>query len=130
MRETNPFESDVTVTDAGRIRSPHTHRICLMWRKIREDLTELLPEPKPIANDIEAYLTSVDELYVTDAYHSLSIEGYQVLPELIERVKAGDWNPETHEEYRNTTNAMAARGYWEAFQEVRKSVQAEWRESW
>lgn len=122
VRESNPFVSDVVVADAGRIRSPHTHRIRLMWQKMREPIIENLPAPKPIANDIEAYLNSMDEIYVTDAYHSLSIEGYQVSPELIERVQSGDWNPETEEEDRNARNAMAARGYWEAFQEVRKSV--------
>lgn len=122
VREANPFEQNVVVADAGRIRSPHTHRIRLMWQKMREDIIEILPAPKPVANDIDAYLTSMDELYVTDAYHSLSIEGYQVSPELIERVQAGDWHPETGEEDKNTRNAMAARGYWEAFQEVRNSV--------
>lgn len=122
VREANPFEQNVVVADAGRIRSPHTHRIRLMWQKMREDIIEILPAPKPVANDIDAYLTSMDELYVTDAYHSLSIEGYQVSPELIERVQAGDWNPETDEDDKNTRNAMAARGYWEAFQEVRNSV--------
>jgi hypothetical protein len=28
------------------------------------------------------------DAYVTDAYHSLSIEGYRVTPELIERVRS------------------------------------------
>lgn len=122
IRESNPFERDLTVADAGRIRSPHTHRIRLMWQKMREDIIETLPAPKPVANDIDAYLKSMDELYVTDAYHSLSIEGYQVSPDLIERVRTGEWNPKIDENDRNTRNAMAARGYWEAFQEVRKSV--------
>lgn len=122
VRETNPFEKDITVADAGRIRSPHTHRIRLMWQKMRKDIIDILPAPLPVANDTDAYLSLMDDLYVTDAYHSLSIEGYQVSPELIGRVQSGDWNPETDEEDRNTRNAMAARGYWEAFQEVRKSV--------
>lgn len=124
MRESNPFETDITIEDAGRIRSPHTHRVRLMWARMREGILDCVPEPKPVANDIEAYLASMDELYVTDAYHSLSIEGYHVSPELIERVQSGDWNPEKNEEDQNTRNAMAARGYWEAFQEVRKSVRA------
>jgi hypothetical protein len=35
------------------------------------------------------YLKAVDDIYVNDAYHSLSIEGYRVSPELIERVRTG-----------------------------------------
>jgi hypothetical protein len=34
---------------------------------------------------------------------------------LIERVRAGSWNPETNEGDREQRNAMAARGYWLAF---------------
>ena len=30
-------------------------------------------------------------LITTDAYHSLSIEQYKVTPDLIERVKSGNW---------------------------------------
>jgi hypothetical protein len=64
----------------------------------------------------------VDEVYVTDAYHSLSIGGYRVTPELIERVRRGSWNPQAHEQDREQTNAMAARGYWQASQFVEKSI--------
>src|SRR5512132_884280 len=39
------------------------------------------------------YLKHVQDVYVTDAYHSLSIEGYRVNPALIERVRSGTWNP-------------------------------------
>jgi Fic family protein len=64
----------------------------------------------------------VEDAYVTDAYHSLSIEGYQVSRELIERVRTGTWNPETNEDDREQRNAMAARGYWQAYQSVQGSV--------
>jgi Fic family protein len=64
----------------------------------------------------------MDEIYVTDAYHSLSIEGYLVSPELIEKVRSGGWNPDGDNEDRAMKNALAARGYWEAFQSVRESV--------
>jgi hypothetical protein len=64
----------------------------------------------------------VNDAYVTDAYHSLSIEGYRVTAELIERVRSGTWNPETNEGDREKRNAMAARGYWQAYQAVQKSV--------
>jgi len=40
-------------------------------------------------------------VYVTDAYHSLSIEGYQVSPQLIEQVRRGHWDPDINEDDRN-----------------------------
>jgi len=59
---------------------------------------------------------------VTDAYHSLSIEGYRVTPELIRMVRSGAWNPDANELDREQRDAMAARDYWQAFQFVQKSI--------
>ena len=64
-------------------------------------------------NDIDVYLKQVEKVYVTDAYHSLSIEGYHVNPELIDRMRSGDWNPDTDERDREHRDALAARGYWQ-----------------
>jgi Fic family protein len=64
----------------------------------------------------------VDEAYVSDAYHSLSIEGYRVTTDLIERVRRGTWNPDGSDQDREQRNAMAARGYWQAYQAVQKSI--------
>src|SRR5262249_48775791 len=58
----------------------------------------------------------------SDAYHSLSIEGYRVTPELIERVRGGAWNADTREADRNDRDALAARGYWLSFQKVKEAV--------
>ncbi|HLB57315.1 MAG TPA: cell filamentation protein Fic, partial [Gammaproteobacteria bacterium] len=71
----------------------------------------------------KTYLKQVAATYVTDAYHSLSIEGYYVSPELIERVRSGKWNPDADENDREHVAALAARGYWQAFQSVEKSLQ-------
>ncbi len=84
--------------------------------RMRGDLSEWLPE------DTEAYVSFVDEIYRNDAYHSLSIEGYRVTPELIDRVCAGDWNPDNQEADRQSRDALAARGYWQAFRLVRAAV--------
>ncbi len=122
VRELNPFEQSIIVENAGRVTSPHVHRIKLKWENMREDVIALFPKAQPIANDIEAYLKQIDDNYVTDAYHSLSIEGYRVSPELIEKVRSGTWNPENNNEDRGMKDALAARGYWEAFQQVKESV--------
>ena len=60
--------------------------------------------------------------YLDDAYHSLSIEGYRVTSDLIERVRSGTWNPEAVADDQGQRNALAARGYWQAFQAVRASI--------
>ena len=39
-------------------------------------------EPGPPA-DVAAFMDAVEELYASDAYHSLSIEGYRVSDDLI-----------------------------------------------
>lgn len=124
VREINPFEQSIAVPNAGRVTSPHVHRIRLKWESMRGDVIAIFSKAQPIANDIEAFLQQMDDIYVTDAYHSLSIEGYRVSPELIEKVRSGTWNPEDDAEDRALKDALAARGYWEAFQRVKESVRS------
>jgi Fic family protein len=89
---------------------------------MREPILKQFPTAPGRPSNIAAYLKTADDTYVTDAYHSLSIEGYRVSPELIERVRSGDWNPDENEDDGEHRNALAARGYWQAYQAVRKSV--------
>jgi hypothetical protein len=42
---------------------------------------------------------------------------------VIEKVRRGNWNPEKDHEDRKSRDALAARGYWQAFQLVKISVQ-------
>ena len=53
---------------------------------------------------------------------SAPIEGYRVSPTLIARVCRGDWNPDRHPADRGHRDALAARGYWQAYRAVRESV--------
>jgi len=124
VRETDPFQRVLPTFDARRSVSPHVRRIEIMWRDMREAILGRLPATRPVPNDIDAYLETVDAIYVTDAYHSLSIEGYQVSRDLIERVRSGAWNPEANKEDREHRNALAARGYWQAFQSVKETIRA------
>src|ERR1700723_2097721 len=89
---------------------------------MREPVIDRFPAPPGLPRSIRAYLKRVNDAYVTDAYHSLSIEGYRVTPELIERVRSGTWNPEQNEGDREQRDAMAARGYWQAFQAAENSL--------
>ena len=123
VRESDPFETRLDLTLPKRETSPYAGRIRLMWQTMRESVIENFPSNPGLPNDIDAYLKRVEDSYVTDAYHSLSIEGYRVSPELIERVRSGDWNPDSDED-RKHRDAMAAHGYHLAFQAVKKSVAA------
>jgi len=122
MRESDPFEQRLAPMETRREPSPYVHRIRLMWASMREDIIGRFPAPPPPINDIDAYLQAVDDIYVTDAYHSLSIEGYRVNRELIERVRSGQWNPDASEADRAHKDALAARGYWQAFNVVKESL--------
>jgi hypothetical protein len=81
------------------------------------------PEAPGRPRDVTAYLAAVKENFRADAYHSLSIEGYRVTDELIERVASGAWNPEQHARDADARNTMAAHGYWRAFEAVQTSLQ-------
>lgn len=123
VNETDPFEDNVSITFPLRERSPYVNRIRGYWESMRGDIIKAFPEPPGIPSDINGYLKNVDDVYTSDAYHSLSIEGYRVSEELINRVRDGSWNPDDIKADRKHRDAMAARGYWLAFQEVKKSVE-------
>lgn len=121
VREHDPFASRIALVLPRREAFPYASRIRLMWQQMRGPVIERFPKPgRP--GDIKAYLKRVQEAYVTDAYHSLYIEGYRVSPELIERVRGGNWNPDSDPQDHEHRNALAARGYWQAFQAVQKSL--------
>ena len=101
-------------------------RLRALWARSRGPVLSALPVPPGLPSGDAArrrYLDSVTAAYVDDAYHSLSIEGYRVTPELIERVRSGDWSPEMLAADRDQRDALAARGYWQAFQAVRASIE-------
>jgi fido (protein-threonine AMPylation protein) len=122
VKETDPFEEASALILGSRESSPYVTRIRLMWREMRDSIIEAFPEPPENKIKIETYLKNVDDVFVTDAYHSLSIEGYRVSEELIKKIRDGNWDPLNDEEDREHRNALAARGYFEAFQAVKESV--------
>ncbi len=116
VREENPF---VTIATLQHSPSPYVTRLKLMWDEMRVVVLQNFKQPKSALTN-EDFLARMEAQYKLDAYNSLSIEGYRVTDELIERVKSGQWKPDsTDSEQRN---ALAARGYWQAFQKVKQSV--------
>ena len=121
VREVDPFQPESPNVAFPSLEIPEVRRLRLDWARMRTVVIDHFPPGPGLPEDQTAYLTSVDALYAADAYHSLSIENYQVSPELIERVKAGNWNPEKLAD-REQKSALAARGYWNASRLVKKSV--------
>jgi hypothetical protein len=122
VREEDPFETRTNIALPSRVVSPYASQIRLMWQAMRGPIVDRFPAPPGRASDRDAYMKRVQETYVTDAYHSLSIEGYRVSAGLIERVRRGAWKPDRDEKDREQRDALAARGYWLAFQAVQKSL--------
>ncbi|WP_312762438.1 Fic family protein [Epilithonimonas sp.] len=123
VREQDPFTEQSPVILSHRELSPYVIRLKLMWQNMRDTVITNLPPVPGLPEDKEAYLKQVKDNYTKDAYNSLSIEGYRVSIELIERVRSGQWEPEHNEHDRQQRDAMAARGYWQAYQEVLKSIE-------
>ena len=121
ITENDPFEEKSTIIFSQRELSPYVNRIRMNWADMRGIVLENFPQAPLLRQNTDEYLKHVDDIYLTDAYHSLSIEGYRVSEELIERVSSGSWDPETNRKDKEYANALAARGYWQAFQAVKKS---------
>jgi hypothetical protein len=123
VHESDPFNDKPAIVFDAREISPCVNRLKLLWASMRPPILKAFTAPPGTKADAATYLKQVDELYATDAYNSLSIEGYRVSEALIQRVRAGNWNPDNDENDRQNPNALAARGYWQAFQRVKKSLE-------
>jgi len=123
VRESNPFEGRQTFASNTKATTPIVSRLEMIWETRRAGIIKRFPKAPGLPKNKAAYLKSVDEIYKSDAYHSLSIEGYSVTPAVIERVREGNWDPDHHEDDRKSRDALAARGYWQAFQLVKTSVE-------
>ena len=122
ITENDPFEEKPAIVFSERELSPYVNRIRMNWAEMRGVVLENFPQAPLSHQNTDEYLKQVDNIYLTDAYHSLSIEGYRVSEELIERVRSGNWNPETNRKDKEYADALAARGYWQSFQAVKKSL--------
>lgn len=123
VREADPFAPAQLVVGVPRDRAtPIVGRLQAMWQTLRQPVIDIFPPPPGLPKNKNRYMKRVEDLYRTDAYHSLSIEGYRVTPALIEKVASGAWNPDQHDADRESRDALAARGYWQAFQSVKTAV--------
>lgn len=122
--EENPFDESQKTSSIlnQRMASPYHARIISMWEIMREDVINNFPKRRPTKASPTKIIQHIDDVYVNDAYNSLSIEGYKVSKSLIEKIKSGEWNPELDETDLLQRNALAAKGYYLAFLAVRDSI--------
>ena len=107
-------------------RSPVAARLRLFWSDMRQQMLDILPPlaRQPVLRPLADILKDIDEGYVADSYHSLSIEGYRVSEDLIRRVRDGKWDPKTNPNDQDQKNALAASGYYRAYRKVRSVIKA------
>lgn len=122
-RESDPFDAGRPLAAIRPRTSPIVARLESLWAAMREEVIDAFPDPPGWTDSPATYLRFVDEIYESDAYHSLSIEGYRVTPELVERVRTGEWDPDQDEDDGRSRDALAARGYWQAFGKVKGAVE-------
>lgn len=122
VSETNPFADPPPTLAVLRGESAYVTRVRLMWASMRRDVIAAFPTAPGLPATALGYMAAVKDSYARDAYNSLSIEGYRVTNELIERVASGGWNPAQNETDRLSRDAMAARGYYQARIEVEASI--------
>jgi Fic family protein len=115
----DPFAGEAVYQLGMPGRSPLYTRIKILWAQHREAV--LATRPRAAVMDISAdtYLARVDAMRIEDAYHSLSIERYRVTPEQIRKVAEEQWDPVGNPEDQRQVDAMAARGYLDAFELVK-----------
>lgn len=113
VKEVNPFEEDVRLEHFEP--SPYASRLRLMWMKMRPKVMSAIDVAgiHPLAQNAESILSMMDATYIKDSYNSLSIEGYKITEGLLEKVRSGNWERK---------NALAARGYYQAYQLMKQSV--------
>ncbi len=123
IKSANPFLAYGPIIGKGlRIKSPYAGRIQAGWAKMRVPIVKPFPREPGLSKKPDKTLKAIAELYLQDAYHSLSIEGYQVTQSLIDKIAAGDWDPDSSDADKNQVTALAARGYHETFNAVLTSV--------
>lgn len=123
LNPANPFEPAYGASLPGlHVTSPHTARIRALWQALREPVIEVFPSSPGLPSDPGGYLHEVEEQYDSDAYNSLSIEGYRVTPELIEQMRSGLTPALDEAGERSRSAAFAARGYARAFSLVQQGI--------
>ena len=93
-----------------------TGKIIPKWREMRTQVLEAF-DKHPIETSVE----DIENVLHTDAYNSLSIEGYDVTEELIGTVASDEWS-DVRINDEQCKLSLITRGYYLVFQKVKDSI--------
>ena len=123
---TNPFNKDaIRFLSSNKAKSVTSLKLEAKWNNWRDTVYKIGKNIKKVnysSKEIESMLEDVKQ---EDMYHSLSIEGYKITNDLIDKVINGNWDPQSNEEDKKTKDALAAKGYSDAFNEIKKDLKEE-----
>jgi hypothetical protein len=123
IKEVNPFDKyNFRLSSIVRLTSPYVGRIEAMWKQMRKAVLAVFPKAPGIGSFKGNVIDVIKERYEKDAYHSLSIEGYRVTEELIHKIASGKWDPLSNAQDEQQKDAMAAKGYDNAFKIILKNI--------
>lgn len=120
--EVNPLNQYKPMLTGLKFTSPYAGRIRVLWQTMKADIESVVPHCENMRIGNEKLLKRVEQLHKIDAYHSLSIEGYQVTEELIQKIESGVWSSEREQTGKDQVNKLAAQGYLKAFITVTESI--------
>lgn len=117
------FDKNKSFLPSGeKIQSPYSGRIKALWYEFRKEIMANIDIKPSERLKNKELLIKIEDAYVSDAYNSLSIEGYTVTEELIERIRNGNWDPNKLEDVHQR-DVLAAKGYRNAFEAVQVSIE-------
>ncbi len=123
VRETDPFAAPAPPHSSARGLSPWGQRVFSLWREMRPRVIDCFPRGRAAAVNARRCLRAVDDVCFADAWHSLAIDGLEVTPGVLDRVRSPDWRPVSAAEDETHRPELAARGHWRAFLAARGSLE-------
>jgi len=126
LNSLNPFDKNtIRFLSSNKPKSVTSLKLEAMWNSYRDKVYYIGIKIKRV-NFVPEQIESMLELVKQeDMYHSLSIEGYKITDELIKNVIECNWNPDLDDKDRKTKDALAAKGYADAFNEIKSDLKNE-----
>ncbi len=122
VREADPFASPAPSHVLARGLSPWGWRVFSLWREMRPRVIDCFPRGRAAAINAKRCLRAVDDVCFADTWHSLAIDGLEVAPVVLDRVRFPDWQPAPGAGNQKHRQELAARGHWQAFLAARGSL--------
>ncbi len=117
----SPDKNDAFLPKGEKVQSPYSGRIKALWYEFRKAIISHFNVKPSFQLQESSLVLNLEDIYVNDAYNSLSIEGYTVTTQLIEKIRNGNWDSSRPDDAKDK-DILAARGYRNAFETVKESI--------